>query len=134
MVDSSREDEHVPRLRKDADPLVVLVADVEVALAVEDVADLLVLVDVLAEEHVYLLVVRGSHDAGRDGDLVAVGIVARSGDGLELGERGRSFDGERVIQDPKPGESLLRQLVARVVWQPAVGLEIHVSIFWEDAV
>lgn len=63
-------------LELNAHPLVALGAHVEVSLAVADVADLLVLVEVLVEEHADLALVGVAHLGGRDDDLVAVLVVA----------------------------------------------------------
>lgn len=54
MVDAGWQGDQVPLVHGDADPLVLLVPDVKVGLAIQDVADLVVHVQVLREEHLQL--------------------------------------------------------------------------------
>lgn len=54
MVDTGWQSDQVPLVHGDADPAVTLVPDVKVGLAVQDVADLIVQVQVLLEEHLQL--------------------------------------------------------------------------------
>lgn len=54
VVDAGRQRDQVPLVHGDADPPVPLVPDVKVGLAVQDVADLIVRVQVLCEEHLQL--------------------------------------------------------------------------------
>lgn len=64
VVDAGRQGDHVPLSHGNADPSVLLVPDVEVAPAVQNVADLLVQVQVLLEEHLQLLVPK-THRSGQ---------------------------------------------------------------------
>lgn len=54
MVDAGRQGDQVPLAHGDADPSVLLVPDVKVGLAVQDVADLIIQVQVLLEEYLQL--------------------------------------------------------------------------------
>lgn len=54
MVDAGRQGDQVPFVHGDADPSVLFVPDVEVGLAIQDVADLIVQVKMLVEEHLQL--------------------------------------------------------------------------------
>lgn len=54
VIDASRERDHVPLFHGNPDPLVLLVPDIEVPAALQDVADLLVQVQMLLEEHLDL--------------------------------------------------------------------------------
>lgn len=54
MVDAGWQGDQVPLVHGDADPSVLLVPDVKVGLAIQDVADLVVRVQVLREEHLQL--------------------------------------------------------------------------------
>lgn len=111
------EDTHVPCIRREAmiyaswhdhqiilielnpHPVVLLATHVEEAAAVDDVANLLVLVQVLVEKALNLCLVGVAHAARRDGDLVAVLVAARGGDGVD---RGRIW--VVVVQDAEVGE------------------------------
>lgn len=74
MIDAGGEDQQIAGLDPDAHPLVALAADVEIAGALEHVADLFVLVQVLLEEGGDLGPVRIPQRHGRDGDLVPVRV------------------------------------------------------------
>ncbi len=54
MVDASRQGDQVPFVHGDSNPSVLLVPDVKVGPAVQDVADLIIQVQVLLEEHLQL--------------------------------------------------------------------------------
>jgi len=126
VPDASGQDDEIALLERAADPPLVVCADaaahVEVAAAVEHVADLLVLVQVLAEERAHLVLVRGAHRRRRHRDLVAVLVRARSR------ERVHAFDRREVaVYHPEPRELGRRQRLPRVVRRPLVGLECTVS-------
>ena len=63
-------------------PVIVLGTDVGVTLAVEDVADRLVLVNVLVGKHVYHFTIGLSSGNGRDRDFIAVSITRGVNNGL----------------------------------------------------
>lgn len=54
VVDASRQGNEVPLVHGDADPSVLLVPDVKVGLAIQDVADFIIQVQVLLKEHLQL--------------------------------------------------------------------------------
>jgi hypothetical protein len=76
VIDAGGQDDEVALLDAEADPLVVARAHIKVAGAVEDVPDLLVLVQVLVEEHVDLALVGVAERLRRDLDGVAVLVAA----------------------------------------------------------
>jgi hypothetical protein len=88
VVDTRRQHDEILLLEADAHPLVLLTADIKVALSVQDVANLLVLVKVLVEERLYLLFVHGAHLLRGNGNLIAVLVTALFGDGIDLGDLG----------------------------------------------
>ena len=71
-------------LEVDANPVVALVAHVEVSVPVADVPDLLVLVQVLVEEGLDLGLVDVAHLLGRHGDLVPVLVAPLAGQLVDL--------------------------------------------------
>ena len=79
VIDPRRQDEQIPRLGSNPHPSIVLVSDVEVSRPLQDVSDLLVFMDMFVVEQPDLLVVGCAHSVGRNGDFVAVGVVARLG-------------------------------------------------------
>jgi hypothetical protein len=86
MIDACRHDHQIELLKLDPDPVVISAPDIEEAAAVDDVADLLVLVQMLVEERLHLLLVHGAHGGGRDGDLISILVVARCGEGIHVGQ------------------------------------------------
>lgn len=89
MIDARREHDQIILLQFDPQPLVGLAAHVEEASTIEDVSDLLVLVQVLAEEDPQLGLVRvlAAHGRRRDGDLIAVQIAALRRERVHLRKR-----------------------------------------------
>ena len=75
VVASLRKGHEVSLFDPDADPLVLLVADVKVAGSVQDVTDLLRVMDVLLKEGLDLFVV-SRQEVGPDGNNVGVRITA----------------------------------------------------------
>ena len=84
MINPSRHDHEIVLVQLDPDPLIVLVAHVEIATAVENVADLFVLVDVFVEEYLDLFLVDIAHGGRRDGDLVAVPVAPLRGEPVHV--------------------------------------------------
>ena len=82
MVNSSGQDDHIFLDERDTNPLVVLSPDIKVPLAIENVPNLLVLVQVLREERLDLLLVDISHSGRRDTHLVAIPVSAVCRDGI----------------------------------------------------
>lgn len=54
VVDASRQTDQVPLFHGDADPSVLLVPDVKVGLAIQDVANLVIQMQVFLKEHLQL--------------------------------------------------------------------------------
>lgn len=84
MVDTRGENDQIVLHQLDAHPLVLLATDVKVSLTVPDVADFLVLVEMLVEEHLHLLLVHIAHGLGGHGDLIAVLVSALGGQGIDV--------------------------------------------------
>jgi hypothetical protein len=101
VIDARGQDNQIVLLQSDAHPIVLLGADVEEALAVEDVAYLFVFVEMLIEEHFYLFFVDCAHLFGGDGDLVPVLVGAVFGDFVHLGG---VFGGDVVVEDAESCE------------------------------
>lgn len=76
MIDASRHDHEIVLLQLDPHPVIALAAYIEEASAVQDIADLLVLVQVLIEEHLYLLFIDITHCLRRDCHLIPILILA----------------------------------------------------------
>lgn len=84
MEDARREDNQVVLFQADTHPLIAQAPHVKESLAVHDIPDLLVLVQVLVEEHLDFFFVHVAHLVGRDDDLVPVLVGALVGDLINL--------------------------------------------------
>lgn len=109
--------ENTDLFKLDAHPVVALGAYVEVSLAVADVADLLVLVEMLVEEHADLALVNIAHLGRGHGDLVAVLIVPLASQRIHAGQFW-----DAVVQHAELPQLLLVDVLARVVWQALIAL------------
>lgn len=94
VVDARRQHNQIILLEPDPDPIVALAADVKVAGAVGNVANLLVLVQVLVEKTLDLVLVVGQRGR-RHANLVAVPVLARLCDFVDALHRRA-----RVVQHP----------------------------------
>lgn len=120
MIDSRGENNHIVLAQANANPLIVLAADIKVSLAVEDIANLLVLMQVLRKECLHLLLINSAHGLGRHADLVPVLVSALGRNGVDR------FDGWAVlIQDTEGSELLLGDFTAGVVGLALVALCIQ---------
>jgi hypothetical protein len=63
VVDTSRQDDHIIFNEQDANPLVLLSTDIKISLAVENVPNLLILMQMLREERLDLLLVDITHSS-----------------------------------------------------------------------
>lgn len=117
MVDARGQNNHVVLVQADADPLIVLPSHVEVPLAVEDVPDFLIFVQVLGEEHLYFFFVNVAHSRWRHAHLVAV-LVAPLGGELVDGFEGRAV----VVHHTQGGKLVFRDGAAGVVRLALVAL------------
>lgn len=82
VVDAGRQNDHIILDKADTNPLVLLSANIEVSLAIEDVPNLFVLVQVLSEERLDLLLVDISHGGWRNTHLVAIPVSAVCRNGI----------------------------------------------------
>lgn len=119
VIDAGWQDNQIVLFQSDAHPIVLLGADVEEALAVEDVADLFIFVEMLVEEHLHLLFVDCAHLFGGDGDFVAVLVGAAFGDFVHVGG---VFGGDVVVEDAESGEVGGGDGFARVMVETLVAL------------
>lgn len=85
VVNASRHDHKIVLVKLDAHPIVILAPDIKVSAAINDIADLLVLVQVLVEERLDFVLVVGQ-GGGRNGDLVAILVVALFCHGVDVAE------------------------------------------------
>lgn len=72
MVDASGEDDQIILHQPNAYPVITLASNIEEAFSVSDPADLLILVQMLVEEHLHLLLVYRPHLLGGYRDLISV--------------------------------------------------------------
>ena len=78
MIDPCRQNQQIVLLNLDPHPLILLTPNIEIALSVTNVSNLLVLMQMLREEHLDFVLVRITHLFRRDDDLVSV-LVASLG-------------------------------------------------------
>jgi hypothetical protein len=117
MVNPSWKDDHVVLLELDPNPVIVLAPHVKVSLAASNVADLLILVKMLIEEHFDLVLVDIAHLLRRDDDLVAVLVATLLCHLVHTIELGKT-----VIEDAQLLQSVDIDLAPRIVGQPLVTL------------
>lgn len=118
MIDTRRQDDEVSLVQMDPDPAVGAVADVKVAVAVANVPNLLILVQVLREEGFDLVFVGVAHLLGRHGDLVAVAVAPRRRQRVH-----RRHVGQMEVEHADAGEAVGVYRLARVVRLALVALE-----------
>jgi hypothetical protein len=117
MINPRRHNHQIMLVQLDAHPVVVLTADIKEPAAVQDVPDLLVLVQVLVEEHLDFGLVHVAHLLGRDCDLVAVLVTPLRRDGVDVGDVWVV-----KVQDAQLGEVFGGDVAARVVRLALVAL------------
>lgn len=83
MVNASGQDDEVSLHQTDADPFILDTSHVEKAFAVKDVSNFLILVQVLVEEHLYLVLVGGAHFLRRDDDFITIFVGAFRGNAID---------------------------------------------------
>jgi hypothetical protein len=89
QVHTTRENEQIAGLQAHSDPFITFVPDVEIPMSLQNIADLLVLVQVLVEETLDLVLVNRSHGLRRDSDHITVLVMALGGQlvhGFGVGE------------------------------------------------
>ena len=97
MVDTSRQDDQIVLAQPDPNPFVLLAPNIKVTLSIADIANLLVFMQMLTEERLYLLLVDVSQGLWRNADLIAVLVSALRGYGID------GFDGRAVMVDDTEG-------------------------------
>lgn len=105
MIDARGQDQQIPLLDRNADPLALLIIlpDIEIARAVNHKPDLLVLVQVLLKEDFELLGVHvGAHGGGGDFDRVPVLVFPLNGNVVEVGQSGGAE--KLAVEDADGGE------------------------------
>ena len=119
MPDTSGQDDQIILFHPNPHPLVALytTSHVKEAFSVENIADLLILVEVFVEEHADLFFIDIAHAFGGDGDLVTVLIGALGCYFVDLGDGGAV-----VIKDAEVGEIGLGQVSARVMREALITL------------
>jgi len=99
MIDSRRHDHQIVLLQLDPHPIIAFAPHIKVASTIEDVPNLFVLVQMLMEEVLHFLLIDVAHGGGRDGDLIAVLVMALRCDGIDIRDIGVV-----VVQDAKLGQ------------------------------
>lgn len=89
MIDTRRQNNQIVFLQPNPHPLVTLAPNVEVACAISDVSDLLILVEVLVEERLDFVLVYLAHGRGTDGNFISVPVAAVFGDAIYRRDLGR---------------------------------------------
>jgi hypothetical protein len=123
MIYPRRQHQQIILFQSNPYPLVPLAAHVEIPVPVQDVPDLLVLVQVLFEEHLDLVFVDGAHLVGRDGDFVAVLVGALRRNGVD----GRDT-GAVPVEDAERREVGFRDRAAGVVGRALVAGQVVVVV------
>ena len=72
VIDPSGQNDQIVLLKSDSHPVIGLAANIEETLAIKNVPDLFVLMEMLVEEHLHLLLVHCAHLVRADDDLISV--------------------------------------------------------------
>ena len=99
MINPSRQNNQIILSEANPHPLVLAVPHIKVPLPVTDIADLLVLMQMLGEEHLHLALVGVAHGRRRHGHLVAVLVAALGGQRVDHVDRGAV-----AVEDADGGE------------------------------
>ena len=97
VVDTSRQDDQIILAQPNPNPFIFLTPDIKVTLSVADIANLLVFMQMLAEERLYFLLVDVAHGLWRNADFIAVLVSALRGNGID------GLDGWAVAVDDADG-------------------------------
>ena len=120
VIDASWQYEQVVLVQLHAHPLIVLAPHIKVSLTVPNVANFLVLVQVLVEEHLDLILVDIAHLLGRHKYLVPVLVPALSCQLIDT-LQGR----EMIVKYTEFAQVIDRDLAARIVGQTLVTLTMR---------
>ena len=124
VVDASGKDNHIILDKVNADPLVLLASDIEVALAINYIPNFLILMQMLGKKHLHLVLVDVAHALRGHADLVPVLVAALLGNRID-GVNGRAV----VVEYTKGCKLLFGDGAARVVRLALVALsQVHISI------
>lgn len=82
MIDAARQNNQITLLEPDPDPIIPLTPHVKETRTIQNVADFLVLMQMLVKEGFHFFFVDVAHFFGADGDFIPVLVVARCGDGI----------------------------------------------------
>ena len=104
-------------LKLDANPRVAFASDIKISMTVPDVPDLLVFMQVLVEEHLYLVLVHTAHLLRRHGDFVSVLVSTAGG---QIIHPAHVRDSE--VENPERFQRRQANGVARVMGQALVAL------------
>jgi hypothetical protein len=110
VVNARRHNHKITLLEPQAHPVVILAPDIEVSSTSQDIADFLVLVQVLVEESLHLILVAGKQ-LGRNLNLVAVLVVALGSDLVHAVQ----VVGEVVVFYAERGEVVVREALVALV-------------------
>lgn len=117
MVNARRHNHKIALLKPQAHPIVILAPDIKVSSTTQNVADLLVLVQVFVEESLHLLLIAGKQ-LGRNLNLVAVLVVALGSDLVDAVQ----VVGEVVVFYAERGEVFWVHWASGVVREALVAL------------
>jgi len=85
---ASRKDDQIVLLQSNPNPFILRISDIKESIAIKDVSDLLVLVQVFIEEHLDFFFVYSAHLVGRYSDFISVLVRARRGNLVDRGDGG----------------------------------------------
>lgn len=87
MINASGQNNQIPLHQRDAHPLIIPTPHIKEALAVKNIPDLLVLVQVFLEEHLDLVLVHLAHSRRRHAHLVPVLVAPLGGERVHIVDR-----------------------------------------------
>lgn len=127
MINARGQYQQIAWLGLDAYPVVIFVSYVKVACAGENVANFLVLVQVLAVEHLNLFLIRRTQSLWRYSYFIPVGIVAGFGKRINFSPRRFIVDAETEIEDPECRQFCFEEVFSIPMGKPTVILSLCVS-------
>ncbi len=85
VINARRHDHQIMLLKLYPHPIIVPTAHIKIASPIQDIANLLVLVQMLVEEGLYFLLVDVAHLPGGDCNFISVLVAALGGKGIDGG-------------------------------------------------